>query len=148
MPQNPVVHPDFPIGVNHILLNKDPKKGRAPWNPPALEDVEFSHIKRVYFSNPPPFKNPPLPVLPPSSFRGTPYSQYPHARYSLPTEADVQSHMKDAGSKTLTQADVVSSVVSAWNGKIGVKEKVEEVLARRCVVSPQGSLTWPSGRRD
>lgn len=153
-PQNPIVHPDFVTGVKFILIDKkrfDVEAGVLPaWSPSTLPEVKLSHIKKVYFASPPPFDNPVVPLFP-KPHPGKSYKTYPHANFSLPTELDIRSFVRGdhsgSGSVAPTTEEVVRMVSQRWNGKIGVAEKVREVVERKCKVEPQGWLTWPSGKQ-
>ena len=83
-------------------------------------------------------------TLPPS---GRPaYTEYPHAGFALPSEKVVGKVVKgetgDSGSFAPTEKEVQKWFEREWNGKIGVREKVGEVLRRRTKRSEDGSLRW------
>lgn len=144
--QNPVVHPDFKAGAKHILIDKN-RVDRAPWFPATLEEVNVADLKKIFFSSPAPFDHPPVPPFPVSDRA---YSQYPHARFSLPSEKAIRSVVRGedpaSGSGAPSLANVVEILQRKWGGKVGVKEKVEEVVARQCKVDDGKWLTWPSGK--
>lgn len=145
--QNPEVHPDFLTGVTHLLISKS--TGRAKWSPSTLKEVSTDSIKNIFFSDPPPFKNPPLPLLeglPVGSSSKAAYKAYPHAKYSLPSELEirkvVRGEHKSSDGKAMTKKEVVDLMVRESNGKVGVREKVSEVVDRSCTVGIADTLKW------
>ncbi|BGP13734.1 hypothetical protein JCM10213_009051 [Rhodosporidiobolus nylandii] len=150
---SPAVHPDFKTGVTDLLIKKlKPEEQRPAWSPTSLAEVSTKTIQSIFFSNSPPFSNPPLPNLDfkksrkARPFALAPYKTSPHARWALPTERDVEKVVKgeDAGSDdfAVTRAEVIERLERRWNGKVGVREKVEEVLGRRTVSAEQDTLKW------
>ncbi|GAA5837681.1 hypothetical protein JCM9279_006834 [Rhodotorula babjevae] len=152
---SPPVHPDFRTGVTDLLINKrKPEQGERPsWSPATLKEVSDADIQRTFFSSPPPFSNPPVPNLRLAQLRksrpGTPLPPYktsPHAKWALPSERDVEKIVKgeDAGSDdyAVTRAEVVERLVRRSGGKVGVKEKVEEVLRRKTVLADEQTIKW------
>ncbi|KAM0792322.1 hypothetical protein ACM66B_005006 [Microbotryomycetes sp. NB124-2] len=145
---NPEVAPDFKIGVTHNLIQKK-RDSRPAWSPSTLEEVSDSHITKVFFSNPPPFTTPSLKRLAFAHKRAAgekPFKQYPHAKYSLPSENDIKDvvtgEAKGSGKYALTEKEVVKEVSKRWNGKVGVEIKVREVLSRRCKTEEGGTVKW------
>lgn len=146
--QSPSVHTDFKNGVTHTLIEKK-KTERAPWSPSTLAEVTDSSITKTFFANPPPFSNPPLSGL---AFRHTqakgsrPYKEYPHARFSLPSEANIRDvvtgEAKGSGQFAMKEDEIVKKIVKQWNGKVGVEQKVREVLKRRCQIGLGETLKW------
>jgi 3-hydroxyisobutyryl-CoA hydrolase len=74
------------------------------------------------------------------------YKQYPHASFALPSEVligrVVKGDVKDSGSFAVDKNEVLAWFEREWNGKSGVIEKVEEVLARRTETMEDGTLQW------
>ncbi|GAA6029359.1 hypothetical protein JCM8097_003637 [Rhodosporidiobolus ruineniae] len=150
---SPAVHPDFKTGVTDLLVKKlKPEEQRPAWEPSTLEEVDDKSILRLFFSNKPPFSNPPLPQLDFKAsrkarpFAHAPYRTSPHIRWALPRELDVERVVKgeDAGSDdyAVTREEVVERLLTRWNGKVGAKEKIEEILKRRTVEGEQQTLRW------
>ncbi|GAA5848149.1 hypothetical protein JCM8547_004423 [Rhodosporidiobolus lusitaniae] len=150
---SPSIHPDFVTGVTSLLINKQkPEDQRPSWSPSTLSDVTPDSIHKLFFSSQPPFSNPPLPTLNFKKSRRArplafgPYKTSPHARFALPTEKDVEKIVKgeDAGSNdyAVTKEEVLERLTSRWQGKVGVKEKVEEVLRRKTVEDEGKTLRW------
>ncbi|GAA5894680.1 hypothetical protein JCM6882_006657 [Rhodosporidiobolus microsporus] len=150
---SPAVHPDFKTGVTDLLIKKiKPEVQRPAWKPDSLQEVNDTDLQTLFFSNQPPFSSPPVPHL---DFKQTrrsrpralqPYKESPHAKYLLPREKDVEKIVKgeDAGSDeyAVTKEEVVDRLVKRYNGKVGVREKVEEILSRKTREGEQRTLTW------
>ncbi|GAA6047586.1 hypothetical protein JCM3770_001577 [Rhodotorula araucariae] len=142
---SPAAHPDFRTGVTDLLIRKrKPEEGERPaWSPATLKQVSDEHIHQTFFATPPPFTNPAVPQLRLAQTRKNrpfalaPYKKSPHAKWALPSERDVEKIVKgeDAGSDdyAVTRQEVVDRLVRRWNGKVGVREKVDEVLRRKTV---------------
>ena len=141
--QNPELHPDFKNGVTALLIDKTPEL--VKWTPATLEEVSQTSIESIFFSSTPPFDNPPLVNLP-RLHPGNAYKSYPHAKFSLPSELEIQDvvtgNASGSGKYALTKEEVVKVLTRGRNGKIGVREKVEEVLNRRSTVGEGNTLNW------
>jgi 3-hydroxyisobutyryl-CoA hydrolase len=111
-------HPDFVEGVSALLINKP--KTTPHWTPSDFQDILSSDLDEF-------FK--PEPTLDLINVGAEAYTRYPHAWTGLPREAEVDRVVR--GKQGASKEHIVSDFVSRYNEKIGVKEKVEEVLARR-----------------
>ncbi|MBW0483055.1 hypothetical protein O181_022770 [Austropuccinia psidii MF-1] len=128
------VHQDFVIGTRHLLVEK--KKTRANWNPESLEEVDPHILQRLFFSSKP---EPTTHVLP-LKFIETQvrsYKSYPHANFSLPSEEIIKQHVigsvKGSGDFAVTKRELIDIIQRKYQDKVGVKEKVKEVLSRRAI---------------
>ncbi|GAA6026618.1 hypothetical protein JCM8202_004510 [Rhodotorula sphaerocarpa] len=148
---NPEINPDFLTGVTDLLVRKiKPEEQRPAWKPSTLEEVTDEHVQNIFFSHPPPFKNPPVPQLDfsrknrPGAFAA--YKVSPHSKWALPSEREIEKIVKgeDSGSNefAVTKQEVVDRLLQRWNGKIGVKHKVDEVLQRKAIVAEEQTLKW------
>lgn len=140
--QDTEVHPDFHTGVSHLLIKK--AKGRADWQPSDLAGVDLSDVRLRFFSDEPAPSTRLLPLrfLPAQM---APYLDYPHS-FGLPKERDVAGlvtgEAKGSGSFAPTRAEVLKLAQRRWHGKVGVKERVEEILDRMTEeVKAQGEST-------
>ena len=74
------------------------------------------------------------------------YMAYPHAALALPTEKQigqvVKGEARNSGSFAVSRDEVLAHFEGEWNGKIGVRHKVEEVLDRRTRTQEDGTLRW------
>lgn len=121
-----MAHPDFTEGVTARLVNK-PATTPA-WQPPTLDEVTEKQVHE-FFTLPDGVE--PLEFLPPHPDSQKDYRDYPWALYALPREADTEKAVKQVG-KRGRQA-VINEIESQWHwqGKVGVREKVEDYLDRK-----------------
>lgn len=128
---------DFPEGVKALLIEKSlqPK-----WEPATIEEVDHEKVLGQYFKNQSPKAL--------SLLSGTSWMKYPYSRYSLPSEDEINmvvtSETQDSGLLQLTAEEVAEVCVRKISGKIGVREKVMEVLSRRAMKGPESKLKWIS----
>ena len=71
------------------------------------------------------------------------YTEYPHAWVGLPREKDVESFVNEKGNVTIDET--VKHFVAITGGKLGAKEKVEELLSRKAE-EENGRLRWNRDR--
>lgn len=151
--QNPEIHPDFREGVTHVLIKKE-NDTRASWKPSTLSEVTDRAIDDHFFKTPAPFDEPKVPALSlafradPNRRAERPYKDYPHRRYGLPRESDIRDAVSgDAPSsdgRAVTVEELTKRLEKEWNGKVGVRQKVVEVVARKCDTDKNGYLKWVS----
>ncbi|KAF9431693.1 hypothetical protein BGZ76_011828 [Entomortierella beljakovae] len=126
---------DFSEGVRALLIEKTLK---PQWDPATIEDVNREHILGVYF------RNQPLNAL--SLSNNTSWRDYPYRRYALPSEVEIRKivtgEAQGSGPLQLTADEVVEVCVKKSGGKIGVREKVTEVLSRKVTSGSDGELKW------
>ena len=133
---NFMAHPDFVEGVTARLMKptRDPK-----WNPSELSEVDTATVDSFFTRKE---GVDVLELLPPvSSARANDkYTDYPHAGLALPREADVQRAVKKFGDRKA----VLDDILQQWNRKEGVKEKVNDVLARKTekVENKDNAIRW------
>ncbi len=138
-------HPDFVEGVTARLV----KPRREPqWSPGRLADVSSKHV--ASFFDVPRSEETSLqlfePVPPPYAQDYNPlesrYMDYPHAGLALPREKWIQGIVNEEPRR---REGVVREVVRRCGGKLGVREKVEDVLDRKTeVVGEEGVVRWVS----
>ena len=103
---------EFAEGTHAALITKT-----APnWNPPALEQVDASEIKRRFFDTP---ISSPLQTL----SQGGDFIEYPHTPFILPRCSEIL----DVANK-MDHDETVKYFMRKYNGKKGVKAKVTSVL--------------------
>lgn len=111
-------HPDFVEGVTAKLLNKPSIP--AQWQPATLDEVKDQDVESFFRI---PEGKQRLPLI----IEGAEYMQYPHGWIGLPTEQDVRDVVEQ---RKLSQKEVVTYLVQLQEGRVGVKEKVQEIVAR------------------
>lgn len=116
-------HPDFVEGVTARLINR--KKERPDWNPNTLEEVTKEQID-TFFGAPTEEAGGDLALL--ESGAHAQYQTSPYAFLGLPKEAEIV-RVYNQGSKDKER--VVQHFMKEKNGKVGVREKVEEVIERQ-----------------
>ncbi|QDS77175.1 hypothetical protein FKW77_001893 [Venturia effusa] len=110
-------HPDFVEGVTARLINRT--KERPKWNPNSLEEVTDAQVK-AFFT---PVSGERLALL--ETGDHATFADYPHARLALPTEKEIL-----AVSEGRSTEEIVRYFLKEKEGKVGVREKVEEVMER------------------
>ncbi|KAL8736010.1 MAG: hypothetical protein Q9166_000572 [cf. Caloplaca sp. 2 TL-2023] len=124
-------HPDFVNGVSARLIHKPATK--AQWDPPTLEGVSNEDVESFFRIEEGEER---LRLL----TQGLDYDRYPFERdLGLPREEHVERVVKE---KARERKEVVDMMVEAKEGKIGVREKVEEVLGRRTGNNGEGKVVW------
>lgn len=131
-----MARPDFASGVSARLIQKPPT--RPEWDPPTLDQIREDEVDqlfrvegedRLYLSE-----------------KGA-WKEYPF-HLALPTERDVERVVgveTERGSPAQkAKVRVVKAMIRDSRGKLGVKEKVEEILERCCVVGKKEELRWGS----
>ncbi|KAK5081908.1 3-hydroxyisobutyryl-CoA hydrolase [Lithohypha guttulata] len=132
-------HPDFTEGVSARLINKPPTKPN--WQPATLEEVSDSDVDEFFVL--------PEDVEPMELIEGSPaslrdYVDYPHARFGLPRERDIEAVVRNKGRQGAN--GVENEVLKQWNNKPGVSEKVADVLERK-TTTRGGELHWKDRQR-
>jgi len=125
-------HPDFGSGVSARLINKPPTD--PVWDPPKLEDVTEKQVNKFFLNK----GKSSLELL--GGMGTRPYMEYPF-RMGLVREEKIETVVREGG---MRRKGVLRKFVNESRGKVGVKEKVEEVLDRCCEVDEEGNLHWKS----
>ena len=129
-----MAHSDFVEGISARLISKPPKQ--PEWQPATLEEVSSDDVAK--FLEPPSTK---LKLFEPSkNALNQGYREYPHARLALPREKDIKAVVQadgKHGSKKVTEA-----ILKEWQGKEGVREKIQDVLTRKTEQQQDRSIHW------
>jgi 3-hydroxyisobutyryl-CoA hydrolase len=116
-------HSDFVTGVVARLIERT--KARPAWNPAQLEDLEDSDVEAFFAECVEMGKPAPRDMLRlMNTGPETEYMRYPHAWLGLPSEQEVIERIKPGKSPE----DIVREFVKEKDGKLGVKQKVEEAI--------------------
>ena len=130
-------HPDFVEGVSAKLIRKS-SKGEEPvapkWQASSLDEVSWNDVDNFFVTS---RNEQPLKLLNQGPLAT--YRTYPHAWLGLPTEADVKA-VVDRG--VISTSDVVRDFMINREGKLGVKEKVSEILKRKTWIDENKQLVW------
>ncbi|KAK5939239.1 3-hydroxyisobutyryl-CoA hydrolase [Knufia obscura] len=132
-------HPDFTEGVSAKLINKPATKPK--WQPATLKEVSNNDVE-TFFTLPDDIDG--LELLEPSPGALRDYSDYPHAKFGLPRERDIEAVVRNIGRQG--PEAVADEVSKQWNNKPGVSEKVTDVLARKAN-NRGGVLYWKEKQR-
>ena len=123
-------HPDFVEGVSARLIQKPP--GKPNWSPATMDEVSDETVDSFFAADPTE-----LALL--SAEGANPYQDYPHAWVGLPWEKEVKTFIENNTPKD--PRIVVRHFLNEKKNKIGVKEKIEEILVRKTSIK-DGSLVW------
>ncbi|KAL0577803.1 3-hydroxyisobutyryl-CoA hydrolase [Marasmius crinis-equi] len=133
--------PDFKTGVEAVLVQKT--RGRPDWSPSTLEEVTNEKIDE-FFNGKYITEKDQLEI--PEPFASNPI--YKPSRFALPTEIDIRdmvvgSHATSSGSG-IKADELAAKFDDLYRGKMGVKEKVREVVARKCktIDNKDGNRVW------
>ncbi|EZF27904.1 hypothetical protein H112_00152 [Trichophyton rubrum D6] len=122
-----MAHPDFVEGVSARLVNKPPTK--PVWKHGSLAEVTDAEVDEFFRI---PEGESRLPLLNTS----TDYMEYPHAKFALPTEGDIMKFVRNNAPVRASQ--VIKEFMVRTDAKLGVKEKVHEVLNRNTKETEEG----------
>ncbi|KAL8645538.1 MAG: hypothetical protein Q9210_006654 [Variospora velana] len=125
-------HPDFVAGVSARLLHKPATKPQ--WQPSTLDAVSAEEVESFFKIEE---GEEGLELL----TQGRDYDRYPFERdFGLPREEHVEEVVRRG--RGARRNEVLETMVEGKEGQIGVREKVEEVLERRCGVDEEGKVVW------
>ncbi|KAM5448350.1 3-hydroxyisobutyryl-CoA hydrolase [Microsporum audouinii] len=129
-----MAHPDFVEGVSARLVNKPPT---APvWKHGSLAEVTDADVDEFFRI---PKGESRLPLL----NKNADYKQYPHAKFALPQEHSILQFVEK---KKPTRSQVVEEFMKRTDAKLGVKEKVYEVLKRKTKETDEGLVLIEEGQ--
>ena len=126
-------HPDFDSGVSAKLIHKPPIK--PTWNPPSLQDVSTGDVD-TFFNHEGKF-----PVKLFNEQRS--YREYPFAM-GLVREDEIESVVRQGGQRA---KEVKARFFDEGGRRSGTREKVAEVLVRKCGLDESGFLVWKDVER-
>lgn len=136
--ENFMNHPDFAEGVDALLLTKPSRK--ANWKPATLAEVSDSTVSEFLIRR----KNgaPDIEFLTEET-----YTEYPHSKYSLPSEEAVMDYVVGNTSGRdfkATRKEVVDYFIHQSQGKVSVEYKINEILDRMTQPDPSDPtlLDW------
>lgn len=122
-------HPDFVEGVSAQLIRKDKK---PVWQPASLEAIQEAgadvDVAKPFFEVS--HETAPLQLLTDRDYR-----EYPFNKFGVPRESEVKTLLHAKG---YTTRQIVEAFEKQRNGKLGVREVVEEIVARNTRQLPGG----------
>ena len=133
-----------------MLVEKS--KERPKWSPSSINDVSPATVSRFFDQNSPFLKDAPALELPDIG-SGTISNPL---KYALPSEEEIGSVVKGShasgGGLSMRLDEVLARFADLRPGKVGVKEKVLEVVDRCCVVTDNADanrvwLKWKHASR-
>ena len=129
-----MTHPDFNNGVSAKLIHKPASK--PTWSPSKIEEVTNEEVDRFVDMS----GKEKMAVLGEGD-----YMSYPYRSLGLPMEKEVRDAVMTGEQRNAKE--LVRAFVKGRRGKVGVKEKVEEILGRKCSVGKSGRGLW-EGMKD
>ncbi|KAI0093896.1 3-hydroxyisobutyryl-coenzyme A hydrolase [Irpex rosettiformis] len=139
---------DFATGVKAVLVEKI--KERPQWSPPTLQEVGDDYIEGTFFKKFSPEDGTAPSIALSADLQLEPSKTGSPMLYTLPTEDEIRqlvtgSHFS-SGSTSLTEGELIQKLEKLRRGKMGIREKVAEVVSRRCVAEADDSgvayLKW------
>lgn len=122
-------HPDFVEGVSSLLIRKP--RTTPEWQPAAGSKVPQKDVESFFSATPV------LRLLK----NNEDYTTYPHAWTGLPTEMEVGAYVKRANGPS--KRSVIKHFVDKSSGKVGVSEKVSEIIDRKTEARDDGAgIKW------
>ncbi|KAF8205722.1 3-hydroxyisobutyryl-CoA hydrolase [Mycena galopus ATCC 62051] len=135
--------PDFATGVTAVVVTK--AKARPDWKPSSLGEVTDEIVDRFFSPHSQFFKNAPT-VSEQGIHRGT--SERTQQLYTLPTENEIRDVITgedpDSGSMGYTIDDLLEYFRDSRQAKMGVNDKVLDVVRRKTTVvdNNDGNFVW------
>ena len=120
-------HPDFVNGVSAKLIERS--EAVPEWAPSRLEDVSTEDVDTFFNAE----GTERLQLLSSEN-----YADYPYKELALPREHDI----KEVIQRDNVTPEQVMGYFLGTREKLGVREKVTEVLKRKCSLDEKGRLTW------
>ncbi|KAH9483961.1 3-hydroxyisobutyryl-CoA hydrolase, mitochondrial [Psilocybe cubensis] len=137
--------PDFKTGVDAVIFKAKKAHERPEWSPPTLQEVTPAIVNRFFDPKSPFLTSAPSLDLPAELTSGTISNPL---KYALPTEKEIGSVVTGShasgGGLGLRFDELLDRFAELRPGKMGVKEKLLEVVQRRCVLTDNadGNQVW------
>ncbi|KAF3908573.1 hypothetical protein ABW21_db0208502 [Orbilia brochopaga] len=130
-------HPDFVEGVEKQLAKADESgyKPKPVWSPATLADITDEEALWYLGIDAAAQGLDVIQVEPEND-----YLHYPHGWIGLPSENGVKLILEAGDAKTVEQ--LVEKVVEQWDAKVGVREKLADIVARKIKVNEAGFAEW------
>jgi len=129
--------PDFITGVKAKFVDRIEDSERPNWSPASLDEVSEEEVVAKFFDT----KSPYLTLAPELTIPAdsTPGTRLDPEKYALPSESKIGSEVKafDDG-RGIQYEKLLQIFTKLQPGKLGVKEKIYEVVQRRCELADGG----------
>jgi len=131
--------------VKARIVDRIKESERPLWSPPNLNDVSAEVVANFFEPESPyltmaPELTIPLDLTPPTA------RPVDHAKYALPSEEEIGSKVTTAhpSGKGIQFEELLQKFTEQRPGKLGVKEKIYEVVQRRCelIKDWNGNKIW------
>ncbi|KAF8201787.1 3-hydroxyisobutyryl-CoA hydrolase [Pholiota molesta] len=135
--------PDFATGVTAVIVDKI--KERPQWEPSSIKDVTSGIVSRFFDPKSPYLADAPSLELPAEIASGIISNP---SKYALPSEEEIGSVVTGShvsgGGLGVRLDELLARFADLRPGKVGVKEKVLEVVQRRCELTDNadGNRVW------
>ena len=123
-------HPDFTEGVAAKLIRKP--LTTPIWDPPNLQSVTEQSVDALFA---PAVGQQKLQLI---KTGVEDYREYPYSM-GLPAEKEIEDLVRQGGQ---TEQTVVKEFLRRYHDRVGVAEKVDEILDRCCARNEEDTLTW------
>lgn len=121
-------HHDFTEGVTALLVRKEKPK----WQPESLAAIPASeNVSKPFFEY---NENQKLGL-----FTDRTFSEYPYPQLGIPSEKEIQAAVSN---KALTPDQLLKQIVASRNGRQGITEVTQEIIARKTTVDKDGKVKW------
>lgn len=130
-------NPDFVTGVSARLLTKPPIK--PLWQPPTLDAISNSDVDQFFLVE----GRQRLAML----GEDARWTEYPF-RYGLPVEKDVRAVVEEGRTTPnkkmnfYRDTEIQEVFKKRFRGKIGVRQKVQEIIERKCGFNKEVGIAW------
>ncbi len=140
--------PDFFTGVDAVIVQKS--KEIPDWDPATLKGVTPDNVSRFFDPDSPYIEGAPKLHIPEDL--ATNLISNP-MKFALPTEAEIGSVVTgqhaSGGEMSIRIDELLTRFADLRPGKMGVKEKILEVIERRCdlIDNADGNSVWLKWKR-
>jgi len=131
--------PDFITGVKARIVDRIDDSERPLWSPANLEDVSAEVVANFFEPKSPYLTLAPKLTIPADLTSGTTVNP---EKYALPSEKEIGLRVNYG--KRIQFKDLLQKFTEEQPGKLGVKEKIYEVVQRRCELTENanGNKIW------
>jgi len=131
--------PDFITGVKARIVNRIKESERPDWSPANLDDVSAEVVENFFEPKSPYLTLAPELTIPADLTSGT----LNPVKYALPSEEEI-GRVVNHSDNGIQLEKLLQKFTEQQPGKLGVKEKIYEVVQRRCELTGNvnGNKIW------